>query len=166
MTTNDYKRLWAKLGMTITAIGNKHRHKNVYYDYTTTNVVNALKSVLKIVVLHFWGKLWKSTCETEAVVRRCSAKVSVLKNFADFTGTCIRVSFKQSCRPSQFYWKRLQYRRFPMKFANFLRTPFYRTPPVAASGNKSSIVSNVTSYIFYLKNRTSFTRDFWATGGV
>ena len=54
VTTNDYKRLRVKLGMTITAIGNKHRHKNVYYDYTTTNVVNALKSVLKIVVLHFW----------------------------------------------------------------------------------------------------------------
>ena len=50
-----------------------------------------------------------------------------------------------------------------MKFAKFLRTPFYRTPPVAASGNESSIVSNVTGYIFYLKNRTSFTRDFRAT---
>ena len=87
MTTNDYKRLRVKLGMTITAIGNKHRQKNVYYDYTTTNVVNALKSVLKIVVLHFWLKLLTSTCETGAVIRRCSTKVSVLKNFANFTGT-------------------------------------------------------------------------------
>ena len=91
MTTRD-KRV--KLGMTIAAIGNKFRHKNVSYDYTTTNVVNALKSVLKIVVLHFWGKSSKSSCDAEAVVRRCSAKVSVLKNFANFAGTCVRVTFQ------------------------------------------------------------------------
>ena len=40
--------------MTITAIAHEHRHKNVSYDYTATNVVNALESVLKIVVLNFW----------------------------------------------------------------------------------------------------------------
>ena len=93
MTTNDYKRLRVKLGMTITAIGNKLRHKNVSYDYTTTNLVNALKNVLKLVVLHFWRKSLKRTCDAEAVVRRCSSKVSVLKNFADSTGTCVRVFF-------------------------------------------------------------------------
>ena len=43
--------------------------------------------------------------------------------------------------------KRLQHRRFPMNFAKFLRILFYRTPPLAASGNGSSIFSNVTGYI-------------------
>ena len=34
-----------------------------------------------------------------------------------------------------FIKKRLQQRCFPVKFAKFLRTSFFGTPPVAASGN-------------------------------
>ena len=34
-----------------------------------------------------------------------------------------------------FIIKRLEHRCFPLKFAKFLRTPFYRAPPVAASVN-------------------------------
>ena len=33
----------------------------------------------------------------------------------------------------KFIKKRLQHRCFPLKFAQFLRTPIYRTPPVATS---------------------------------
>ena len=46
-------------------------------------------------------------------------KIGILKNFANF--------------PCNFIKKRLQRRYFPVKFGQFLRTPFfYRTPPVAA----------------------------------
>ena len=43
-------------------------------------------------------------------------KSDVLKNFANFTG-------KHLCWSLNFIKKRLQHRRFPMKFAKFLRTP-------------------------------------------
>ena len=38
-----------------------------------------------------------------------------------------------------------------MKFAKFLRTPFYRTPPVAVSGNKSSILIILQATFFIKK---------------
>ena len=65
VTTNNYERLPVKLRMTATAIGSNLRHKNVmntqcFLDYTTENVVNTLKSVLKIVALHFWRKSLKN----------------------------------------------------------------------------------------------------------
>ena len=55
-------------------------------------------------------------------------KKEVFKNFAKFTG-------KQLCQilPSTLLKKRLWHKCFPVNFAKFLRTPFYRTPPVAAS---------------------------------
>ena len=65
--------------MTLTAIGNKLRHKNVSYDYITTNVVNALKSVLKIIVEKYLR------CRS-----RCYSEVTVMKIFANFRGSCIK----------------------------------------------------------------------------
>ena len=62
-------------------------------------------------------------------------KIDVLKDFANFTG-------KHQCwsLACNFIKKRLQHRCFPVKFANFLRTPFfYRTPPVADSEQTQEI---------------------------
>ena len=42
----------------------------------------------------------------------------VLKNYANFTG-------KQENVACNFFKKRLQHRCFPVKFAKFLRTPFF-----------------------------------------
>ena len=47
-------------------------------------------------------------------------KIDVLKDFANFTGKHQCWSF--ACN---FIKKRLQHRRFPVKFANFLRTSFF-----------------------------------------
>ena len=53
-----------------------------------------------------------------AVVRRCSRKKGVLKNFAKFTG-------KHLCLgPVILFKKRLWHRCFPVNFAKFERTPF------------------------------------------
>ena len=41
-----------------------------------------------------------------------------------------KVTGTQACN---FIKERLQHRSFPMKLAKFLRIPFLRTPPVAAS---------------------------------
>ena len=38
----------------------------VSYDFTTMNEINTLKRVLKIVVLRFWWKLLKNTCDAES----------------------------------------------------------------------------------------------------
>ena len=49
---------------------------------------------------------------------------------------CVEVFFDKVTGPQgcNFIKKRLQHRCFPVKFAKYLRTPFfYRTPPVAAS---------------------------------
>ena len=70
VTTNNYKATTSQAKVTVTAIGNNLRHKNGSYDYTTMNVVNAMKSVLKIFVLHFWWKSLKSTCNAEDVLQK------------------------------------------------------------------------------------------------
>ena len=55
--------------------------------------------------------------DPEAVVRRCSVKKGVLRNSAKFTG--------KHLRPATLLKKRLWHRCFPVKFAKFLRTPFF-----------------------------------------
>ena len=57
-------------------------------------------------------------------------KIGVLEKFKNFTG-----KYLQACNLIK---KRLQHRCFPVKFAKFLRTLFYRTPQVASSTNKHS----------------------------
>ena len=49
----------------------------------------------------------------------CSMKKGVLRNFAKFPGKHLWVSY---------LIKRLWHRCFPVNFAKFVRTPFYRTP--------------------------------------
>lgn len=69
VTTNNYKATTSQARITVTAIGNNLRHKNGSYDCTTMNAVNAMKSVLKMFVLHFWWKSLKSTCDAEDVLQ-------------------------------------------------------------------------------------------------
>ena len=67
--------------------------------------------------------------DTEAVVRRCSVKKGVLKNFTKFTGKhlCQSLFFNKvaGLRPATLLKKRLWHRCFPVNFVKFLRTPFY-----------------------------------------
>ena len=66
---------------------------------------------------------------SEAVVRRCSAKTSVLRKFAKFTGrhTCWSLFLNKvaGLRPATLLKKRLWHTCFPVNFAKFLRTPFF-----------------------------------------
>ena len=66
-------------------------------------------------------------------------KIGVIKSFHKFhmktpllESLFHTVAGLQACI---FIKTRLQHRRFPVKSPKFLRTPFYRTPPVAASGS-------------------------------
>ena len=51
--------------------------------------------------------------------QRCSRRKGVLRNFAKFTGNCLR--------PAAFLKKRPLHRCFPVNFAKFLRTPFLQS---------------------------------------
>ena len=55
-------------------------------------------------------------------------KISALKNFLRFTGRQLSQALAYN-----FIKKRLQHKGFPLKFAKFLITPFFITPPVAVS---------------------------------
>ena len=71
--------------------------------------------------------------------RRCSVRKGVLRNFAKFTGKrlCQSLFFiKVAGRPATLLKKRLWHSCFPVNFAKFLRTPFYRTSLMAASKSK------------------------------
>ena len=75
---------------------------------------------------------------------------SVLRNFSKFTGRhlCQGLFFNKvsGLRPATLLKKRLSYSCFSVNFEKFLRTPFYRTPPVAASGSdrgSSTIFCNI-----------------------
>ena len=76
-----------------------------------------------------------NAAKTEAVVRRCSVKKGVVKNFVKFTGThlCARVSFLIQLQASNLQLtklqkkptkKRLWHMCFPVNFAKFLTAPF------------------------------------------
>ena len=67
---------------------------------------------------------------SEAVVRRCSVKKGVLINFAKFTGKHLSQSFffnkSADLRSATLLKKRLWHRCFPVNFAKFIRTPFFK----------------------------------------
>ena len=84
--------------------------------------------------------------QIEAVVRRCSVKKDVLRNFAKFAEKylCQRLFFNGlvSFRLTTSLKKSLWHRCFPVNFTKFLRTPFfYRTPRLAAS-EQSNLCEN------------------------
>ena len=69
---------------------------------------------------------------SKASTSRCSIKKSVLKNFKKFMGKhlCQSLFFNKfaGLRTANLLKKRLWLRYFPVNFAKFIRTPFYRTP--------------------------------------
>ena len=73
----------------------------------------------------FFRKLCPTTLRS-AVVRGCPSKLGVLKSFANLQERACVVE-------SLFIKERLQHNHFPVKFAQFLRTTFYKTSPLAAS---------------------------------
>ena len=60
---------------------------------------------------------WMNRKKSETVVRRCSIKKSVLKNFAKSTG--------KPLKPVTLLKQRIKCRCFPVNLAKFLRTPFF-----------------------------------------
>ena len=73
--------------------------------------------------------------------------------------TCARASFLLK--------KRLWHRCFPVNFAKILRTPFFKTPQMAASGIFSDLYGNFSEYlkmiIFYIC--WYFQYPFWPLPG-
>ena len=73
----------------------------------------------------------------EAVAHRCSVQKGVLENLAKFTvkHLCWSLFLNKiaGLHPPILLEKRLQHMCVPVNFAKFLRTPFYRTAPAAAS---------------------------------
>ena len=73
--------------------------------------------------------------------------------------TCARASFLLK--------KRLWHKCFPVNFAKILRTPFFKTPQVAASGIFSDLYGNFSEYlrmiIFYIC--WYFQYPFWPLPG-
>ena len=78
---------------------------------------------------------------TEIVSRRCFVK----KVFLKILQTCARVFFL--IKYIHLLKERLWHRFFPASFAKFLRAPFYRKPPVAASGVTNMLRTNVENRI-------------------
>ena len=82
-------------------------------------------------------------------------KIDALKNLVIFTAKQLCLPVLQSLFDKaagfsayNFIKKRLQHSCFPVKFAKFLRTCFYRTPPVAASEVKLLCRSNNNCFCF------------------
>ena len=77
-------------------------------------------------------------------------KISVLKSTQTSQEiACVRISFLKMYRlkACNFIKKSLQHKCFPLKFAKFLRTPFFtKTPPVTASALR------VAASIFFKKS--------------
>ena len=65
------------------------------------------------------------------------------KNFAKFTGKHLRKSLYfnkvPGVSPATLFKKRLWHRCFPVTFGKFLRTSFYKTPPVDVSESSMSL---------------------------
>ena len=67
---------------------------------------------------------------SEAAVRRGSSK----EVFLNICNIHRKTAVLESLLACNFIKKRLQHRCFLVNIAKFLKTAFYRTPPVAASG--------------------------------
>ena len=70
--------------------------------------------------------IWATCVTPRSSHRRCSVKNTVLKNFANFTGTpVLRSLFNKVAALHKI--KRLQHRCLSVKFTKFLRTLIWRT---------------------------------------
>ena len=73
-------------------------------------------------------------------------KISILKKMTSFTRKHALESLfnkVEGLKACNFIKKILEHRSFPVKFAKPLRTPLYRTPPLAAS----ALARNSSNYI-------------------
>ena len=90
----------------------------------------------------------------ETLIRRCSVKRVCLKISQNSQeNTCGRVSFFNKVaglRPAILLKKRLRHWCFPVNFAKFLRTPFYRRTPLVAA---ASVSLKLNIWIWY-SNKT------------
>ena len=73
------------------------------YDHTTITVVSTLKSVLKIIVLHFWWKSLKNTCDGSSIFSKATGYIFI-KNILlhMFLNGCV----PRSCKPRFLVWKK------------------------------------------------------------
>ena len=106
ITTSNYQSSyeWLQLRLVITLDIKTLWIHNVSNDYTTANVVNTLKSVFKIVALHFW---WKSL-KNDVLIRLwnlmiffcgyiiASKFVKFISDDHKFTGDYFNLSDRQS----------------------------------------------------------------------
>ena len=89
---------------------------------------------------------------------------SVLRNFTKFTGKCLCHSLffnnVAGLRPTTLLKKRLWHMCFPVNFAKFSRTPFYRIISV-----KKSVISEATGHFerFFKFQRNPSRRDQFYT---
>ena len=85
----------------------------------------------------FSSQRWNYVVTYRSSHQMCSVKKSVLRNFEKFTGKhlCQSIFFNKVAglsprlSPATLLKKRLWHRCFPVNFAKFLRTPFYRILP-------------------------------------
>ena len=87
-------------------------------------------------VLCWYGSRWNLPNKEERGYSGLGKSEAVVDRFSQISkeNICVGVSFFSKVAGFQLYYKRLQHRCFSVKFAKFLRTFFYRIPPVAASG--------------------------------
>ena len=86
-------------------------------------------------VMHYFKKI-SIDLDTFGITRSrhrtCSVRKGVLRYFAKFTGKhlCQNLLFNKvaDLKPATLLKKTLWHRCFPVKFAKFWRTPFYRSP--------------------------------------
>ena len=91
-------------------------------------------------------------------------KRGVLKCFEKFTGKnlCWSLFFDKAAghQPALLLKKRLQHSYFPVTFEKFLRTPFFRTNPVAASELIRSDTRSSSNYSFFRKSFLIYNRPY------
>ena len=120
--------------------------QKTWFSSQTTILLNSLS--------HFFAVF--SSCyfqSSEAVARRHSARKSVLRNFAKFTGKHLYQSpflIKLQAWPATLLKKRLWHKCFPVNLTKFLRTPFLQN-------NSGRLLLNLTQNEFL-----TFFDSFWS----
>ena len=104
--------------------------------HTFSNSLNDKEMITSHFFMIKMLRLWSYNFQKQPHVlwkqRRYSMKKAVLRNFAKFTGKhlCRSLFFNNvtGLRPATLLKKRLWHSYFPVNFAKFLGTPFFRTP--------------------------------------
>ena len=96
--------------------------------------------------------------------QRCSVKIDVLKNFANFTGKHLFWSLfliVADLKACSFIKKRLQHRCFPVKFHKFLKTHILKNERTTSSVSFSSWIS-LPHVFFSVQTQTEMVREWWS----